>query len=43
MAGKRPKRPRDPIQPAMAAHVTSALWEMSDMVKVSEDRERDNG
>ena len=28
------------VTPAMAANVTSKLWEMSDMVKVLEDREK---
>jgi hypothetical protein len=30
------------VTPAMAANVTSKLWEMSDMVQVLEDWERNN-
>jgi hypothetical protein len=34
--------PQADITPAMAAKVTPKLWEMSDMVKVLEDREAAN-
>ena len=44
MIAKRLKRSRDSVQvtPAMAAGVTSKLWDMSDMVKVLEEWERAN-
>lgn len=44
MVAKRLKRRRDPVQvtPAMAAGVTSKLWDMSDMVKGLEEWELAN-
>jgi hypothetical protein len=44
MIAKRLKRPRDPVQvtPAMAAGVTSKLYEISEKVKVLKEWERAN-